>query len=225
MQEVAAMAMNFDRHVSETAEATKWWWVFLITGILWLWVSLIVFRFDITSVGAVGVLIGCVVIVAGVNEFMAMAVTQGGWRWVHAALGALFVVFGVIALFNPWDTFVSMAAIMGWVLVFLGTYLIVVAFMTRRENEHWWLQLIAGGASIGLAFWAAGNFGDNVIILISFVGAWCLIRGISEIILAFQIRTIHKRAEAGMLVPPGLATPPATPMPPQEPPPTPATPA
>jgi uncharacterized membrane protein HdeD (DUF308 family) len=210
------MAMNFDKHVSEVERATRLWWLFLITGILWLWVSLIVFRFDIDSVTAVGVLIGCVVIIAGVTEFMAMTVTQGGWKWVHAALAVLFIVFGVIALFNPWETFVSMASIMGWVLVFLGTYNIIIAFMTRHENEHWWLQLIAGGVAIGLAFWAAGYFGRKVIILISFVGAFCLIRGITEIILAFQLRSAHKKAQAGTLQAPAdaAAAPPAAPAPP-----------
>src|SRR6266508_547269 len=135
------MAMNFDKRLNDVASATRMWWLFLVTGILWLWVSLIVFRFDIDSVGAVGVLIACVVIFAGVNEFGAMAVTQGGWRWVHAILGGLFIVFGVVALLNPWDTFVSMAAIIGWVLVFKGTFDIIVSFMTKHENELWWLQL------------------------------------------------------------------------------------
>jgi uncharacterized membrane protein HdeD (DUF308 family) len=198
-----------DEHLSETAAATKWWWLFLITGILWLIVSLIVFRFDIGSVGAVCVLIGCLVIAAGVTEFMAMGVSKGGWRWVHAILGGLFIVFGVIALFNPFNTFVAMAAIIGWVLLFIGVYNIVLAFMTRRAHELWWMQLIVGVLAILLAFWAAGNFGNKVIILISLVGAWCLVRGITEILLAFQMRSIHKQAEAGMMATPGVTpTPP-----------------
>jgi uncharacterized membrane protein HdeD (DUF308 family) len=191
--------MNLDTHLSKAASVTKWWWLFLVTGILWLIVSLIVFRFNIASVGAVGILIGCVVIAAGANEFLAMSVSEGSWRWVHAVLGVLFVVFGVIALFNPFDTFAAMAAIIGWVLLFMGIYNVLLAFLTKRENEYWWLQLIAGGSAILLAFWAAGNFGNKVIILISLVGAWCLIRGVTEILLAFQLREVHKRIEAGTL--------------------------
>jgi uncharacterized membrane protein HdeD (DUF308 family) len=210
--------MKFDNRLSEAEQATKWWWVFLITGILWLILSLVVFRFDIDSVTAVGVLVGVFVIVAGVNEFMAMGVTQGGWRWVHAVLGGLFIVFGVLALFNPWDTFVSVAAILGWVLLFMGIFNIVLAFMTRNVNEHWWLQLIAGGAAILLAFWSAGYFGRRVILLIAFVGALCLIRGITEIILAFQLRSLHKKAEMGTVATPETAAspPPAQPAEPGE---------
>ncbi|MGE0545370.1 MAG: HdeD family acid-resistance protein [Dehalococcoidia bacterium] len=197
--------MKFDTRLRETAAVTKWWWVFLVTGILWLVMSLIVFRFDLTSAGAVGALVGALILVAGVNEFGAMNVTDGGWRWVHAILGGIFVVFGVIALFNPWDTFVATAAIIGWVLLFKGIFDIVVAFMTKHENEMWWLLLIVGGAELLLAFWAAGYFGQQVVILIAWAGAWCLVRGITEIILAFQLRGVHKRAEMGTLASPAGA--------------------
>ena len=30
------------------------WWLFLVTGIAWLLISLIVLRFDVTSIAAVG---------------------------------------------------------------------------------------------------------------------------------------------------------------------------
>jgi uncharacterized membrane protein HdeD (DUF308 family) len=200
--------MKFDNRLSEVEQATRWWWVFLITGALWLALSLVVFRFDITSVTAVGVLIAVFVIMAGVNEFMALGVTQGGWKWLHGILGGLFIVFGFVALFYPGRTFVTMASIMGWVLLLKGGFDIFVAFMTKGEADLWWLMLIAGAVEIGLAFWAAGYFGRQVILLIAFVGAWCLVRGITEVILAFQLRSVHKKAERGTLVLPDAATPP-----------------
>ena len=189
--------LKFDDRLNDVERATKWWWVFLLTGILWLIVSLVVFRFDIASVEAVGILIACVVIMAGVNEFMAIGVTKGGWMWAHAFLGVIFIIFGIAALVYPGQTFVAMASILGWVLLFKGIFDIVIAFMTKAGNELWWLNLIVGIAEIALAFWAAGYFGRKVVILIAFVGAWALMRGITEIILAFQVRAIHKRAERG----------------------------
>jgi uncharacterized membrane protein HdeD (DUF308 family) len=200
--------MKFDNRLSEVEQATKWWWVFLITGALWLILSLVVFRFDATTVAAIGILIAVFVIMAGVNEFFAIGVTEGGWKWVHGVLGGLFIVFGVVALVYPGRTFVTMASIMGFVLILKGGFDIVVAFMTKGEHDLWWLQLIAGIVEIGLAFWAAGWFGREVILLVAFVGAWCLVRGITEIILAFQLRSVHKKAELGTLELPGAVTPP-----------------
>ena len=67
------------------------WWLFLLTGIAWLLVSLIVLRFNITSVASVGVLLGVILIMAGANEFVIMA-ARPGWKWLHAILGVLFMV-------------------------------------------------------------------------------------------------------------------------------------
>lgn len=191
--------MQWEKHAAEVEQATKWWWLFLVTGILWLIVSLIIFRFDIESVAAVGYLIALVVIFAGINEFMAAGVTQGGWRWVHIVLGVLFIIVGIIALFNPFDSFLALAALFGWALLFMGIFNVVVAFMTKSEHEFWWLQLIAGAALILLAFWSAGGYGigRRALLVIAFAGAFTLIRGITEIILAFQVRSIHKRLTSG----------------------------
>jgi len=46
------------------------WWLFLITGIAWLIIALIVLRFDTTSIATVGALLGIVFLVAGLNEWM-----------------------------------------------------------------------------------------------------------------------------------------------------------
>ena len=43
-------------------EITGIWWLFLITGIAWVIISLIVLRFDTTSIGTVGGLLGVVLI-------------------------------------------------------------------------------------------------------------------------------------------------------------------
>ena len=39
-------------------EATRAWWIFLVAGILWLIIAWVVLRMDVTSIAAVGVLIG-----------------------------------------------------------------------------------------------------------------------------------------------------------------------
>ena len=52
------------------------WWLFLITGVAWLIIALIVLRFDVTSITTVGVLLGIVFIVAGLNEFMVAVVRR-----------------------------------------------------------------------------------------------------------------------------------------------------
>ena len=48
---------TFDLEAREVGErATRWWWLFLVTGLIWLLVSIIVLRFDYTTVAAVSIL-------------------------------------------------------------------------------------------------------------------------------------------------------------------------
>lgn len=166
------------------------WWVYLVTGAVWFVIAWVVLRFDLTSVAAVSVLAGVVILTAGLAE-MFNAFTSPGWRWLHAALGAVFVVTGIIAFFHPGGTFAMLAAFIGWYLLFKGMLDIVLAFATKDVNDAWWLGLIIGIVEIGLGFWAAGSFGRSAGLLIVFVGVIALTRGITDIVLAFRLRKLN----------------------------------
>jgi ZIP family zinc transporter len=57
---------TFDLEEREAvAEFGRAWWIFLVTGILWFLVSIIILRFDYTSVSAISILFGIVAIFAG----------------------------------------------------------------------------------------------------------------------------------------------------------------
>ena len=58
-------------------------------------------------------------------------------------------------------------------------------------NELWWIQLVVGLIEIGLAFWVAGNFREQVILLVVYVGFMCLSKGITDFVLAFRLRGLR----------------------------------
>jgi uncharacterized membrane protein HdeD (DUF308 family) len=184
------------------------WWLYLITGMLWFVVAWVVLRFDLGSVAAVSVLAGVVILLAGLAELF-NAVTAPSWKWLYGILGAVFVITGIIAFFHPGGTFAMLAAFVGWYLLFKGMLDIVLAFATKDANDAWWLGLIIGIVEVGLGFLAAGSFGRSAALLIVFVGAIALTRGISDVVLAFGLRKVTREArEAGFLPPPGgMATP------------------
>ena len=57
-------------------------------------------------------------------------------------------------------------------------------------NDLWWLGLVTGIIEIGLAFWAAGYFAGSAALLIVWVGISALMRGITEIVMAFMLRKL-----------------------------------
>jgi uncharacterized membrane protein HdeD (DUF308 family) len=180
-----------EREISR--DAAGWWWLFLITGIAWLVFSLIVFRFDITSVESIGILFGIVAISAGVNELMALAMSTTGWKIVHGLLGIAFVVVGIFAFIEPGGAFVALGSVIGFFFLFKGIFDIAVAIVTKGEFELWWLQLVAGLAEIGLAFWVAGSFREKAILLLVYVGLVALSQGITELLMAFKLKSLQTR--------------------------------
>jgi uncharacterized membrane protein HdeD (DUF308 family) len=170
---------------------SKAWWIFLITGVFWLILSLIVFRMELGTVYAVSILFGVVAIAAGIDEFLSIGVVHGGWKWLHGLLGVIFVIAGIVAFANPDWTFLALASIIGWWFLFKGIFDLIVAFSTKHVNELWWITLIVGLIELGLAFWVAGNFHEQVILLVVYVGVVCLSKGITDLLLAFRLRGLR----------------------------------
>ena len=183
-----------ERELAE--EAADRWWMFLVTGIGWLVLSLLVFQWDYTTIYAISILFGIVALVAGSNEFFQIMVSSTGWKIVHGILGVLFVITGVWALVDPRSAFTTLAALVAFFLLFKGIFDLTVAFMTKDEFDLWWLQLILGIVEIVLAFWVAGSFRESAILLVVYVGVIALTRGITELFLAFKLRGLRKRLAA-----------------------------
>jgi uncharacterized membrane protein HdeD (DUF308 family) len=178
------------------ARALPPWWLILITGIAWIVVSVILLRFDYTSVSSISLLFGFVAIAAGVMEVGAIFLAAGWWKLLNAVLAFVFIAAGVVAFIHPGDTFVALAGVFSFILVFAGTFDIIMAISARHEIEVWWLQLIGGIIELALGLWAAGYYGRSAVLLVAWVAAFTLIRGVRDIVLAFRIREVQHAAAA-----------------------------
>jgi uncharacterized membrane protein HdeD (DUF308 family) len=175
-----------------TREATGYWWVWLVSGIAWLVISLVVLQFDAASVTTVGVLIGFMFAFAGVQSFALMSV-GGATRWVSAIFGVLFLVAAVICFVSPEGTFAALADSLGFMFLVVGLWWMVRAFLERQLNSLWWLGLIGGVLMTCLAFWTSGQFFiEKAYVLLVFAGIWALMEGIADIVRAFALRSLHK---------------------------------
>jgi uncharacterized membrane protein HdeD (DUF308 family) len=175
-------------------DAARYWWLFLLTGIAWFVFALLVFQWDYTTVYAISYLFGVVAIIAGVNEFLQIGVSTTGWKVVRGIVGVLFVVAGIWAVVHPRNAFATIAALIGFFFLFKGIFDFTTAFLTRAVFDLWWVQLVVGIVEILLAFWVAGNFRQQVILLVVYVGVIGISRGITELILAFKLRELRPRA-------------------------------
>jgi uncharacterized membrane protein HdeD (DUF308 family) len=128
-----------------------------------------------------------------VNEFMAMAMRDMGWKWLHGLLGVLFVVGGIWAFVHPIGAFYELASILGFLLIFKGTLDIVSSVIQKELSELWWLSLIVGILELFLGFWASQQyFAPRAALILVWVGFFAIFRGIGEIVLAFELRRANK---------------------------------
>lgn len=176
------------------ARALPPWWMLLVTGISWMLVSLIVLRFDYTSVYSISLLFGFVALAAGFLEIGMTFLAAGWWRLLNAIMAVVYIAAGVISFIHPGDTFLALAAVFSFILVFAGTFDLIQSISARREIDVWWLQLIGGIIEIALGFWAAGYYGRSAVLLIAWVSAFAVIRGVRDIVFAFRVRELQQPA-------------------------------
>jgi uncharacterized membrane protein HdeD (DUF308 family) len=171
-------------------QISRYWWVELAAGVLWVVISAVVLKFDHASVVTVGVLTGLMFLLFAAEQF-AIAALDRGTRWIWATFGALMTAAGIVALIHPVNTFAGLADILGFVFLLIGGQWMVQAFMERAINDLWWLTLISGVLMVGLAFWVSGQFFlGRAYTLLVFAGIWAATKGITDIVRAFQIRRL-----------------------------------
>jgi uncharacterized membrane protein HdeD (DUF308 family) len=167
------------------------WWAFLIAGLAWFVISFIVLQLNLTSVATVGVLLGVIFLVSAVEEFFVASVTDS-WAWARALLGIIFLVAAIWSFADPIGTFVSIADLLGFLLIFIGALDLISSVMSQRINSVWWLGLIIGVLELLLGIWASQQyFPARAGLLLFLVGFYALFRGIYSIVFAFQLRSVE----------------------------------
>lgn len=168
------------------------WWVLLVTGLAWVSFSIIVFRFNFTTVSSISILFGFVVVAVAANEVMLAAFAYGAWRAFHILFAGVFIVMAFLSFVRPGNTFGSLAILVSFVLIFRGVFDVTAAFVAMDRIPGWWVQIITGVGELLIGFWAAASWQVSASLLIIWVSAGALLRGIGGIIAAFQVRHIAR---------------------------------
>jgi uncharacterized membrane protein HdeD (DUF308 family) len=190
------MSVNPDALQDRTrgARAALWrlagpWWLFLLTAIAWLIIAWVALRFTPASVATVGALLGVLFLFGAVDEFL-IASVRPNWRWLHVVMGIIFAFGAGWSFAQPYNAFWTLASILGLLLIFRGTLDIITSVDARVINSAWWLGMVAGILEILLGFWASQQFlSVRGALLLVWVGLFALFRGISEIVIAFEVRS------------------------------------
>jgi uncharacterized membrane protein HdeD (DUF308 family) len=178
---------------SALKELTGPWWMFLLSGVAWLIISVVVLRFSIASVATIGLLMGAVFLVAALDEFV-IAQFRQSWGWAHVLMGMLFIGGGIWCFVTPFGAFWALATVIGLLLILNGTLQLFTSIANREFNSAWGLGVVAGIVEVLIGFWISyQHFATKAVFLVLVVGLLAISRGIFEIALSFELRRLQHR--------------------------------
>jgi uncharacterized membrane protein HdeD (DUF308 family) len=180
--------------VSETVALSRWWWTFILRGLLAIAFGILAFVAPAWGVAILVALFGVWALIDGVATAwtgIRTRTTDRNW-WLEILEGAVSILAGLIALVLPgFAAEVLVILIAAWAIV-TGVIQIWSAIRLREQiRGEFWLGL-AGVASILfgvilLAFPAAG-----VLAIVWLIGSAAIAIGIFLAILGWRLRTIHE---------------------------------
>src|SRR6516165_3501244 len=95
--------------------------------------------------------------------------------WAFVARGAIAILFGLIALFTPGVTMLSLVFVFAAYAVMDGVFAITAAVRAAGHGERWGLLALEGAVDILAAIAAVMMPGLTVVVFVLLVAAWALL--------------------------------------------------
>ena len=183
--------------ISGTVEIARWWWTFIIRGIVAVAFGVLAFLAPAWGIAVLVALFGAWALIDGATGIVAGFRSRGQDRswWLSILEGIIGIVAGVLALLFP--VFAAGALVLiiaAWAIV-TGVFEIVAAIRLREKiRGEFWLGL-AGVASIlygAVLFWfpAAG-----ALAIVWLIGGFAIAFGAFLLVLGWRLRRINELAK------------------------------
>lgn len=172
------------------ATMSRYWWVFLVRGIL----SII---FGVIAILAPGITLVSLVLVFGIYAIIDGASTvfagfqsrETDERWWWSVIeGVVSVIAGIVAIIWPVIAGITLLLVIGVWAILTGIMQIAAAIRLRKEiDNEWWLGL-SGALSILFGVFVILFPGAGGLAVLWLIGFYAIIFGVLFILLAFRLR-------------------------------------
>ncbi len=113
--------------------------------------------------------------------------------WAFVIRGMLAVLFGLIALFQPGVTMLSLVLLFAVYAISDGIFAIVSAVRAAKAHERWGLLVLEGVVDIGAGVAALALPGVTVVVFVTLVALWALLTGGLMLAAGFKLDADHGR--------------------------------
>ena len=122
---------------------------------------------------------------------MHLALVRNWWAFVIR--GLLAILFGLVALFMPGVTMLSLVLVFAAYIFADGVFGIVSAVRAARRGERWSPLALEGVVSVLVGIAAAMLPGLTLVVFVILVAAWAVITGVLMLAAAFNLDAEHGR--------------------------------
>jgi len=112
---------------------------------------------------------------------------RSGW-WLFLVRGLLALAIGVFALVDPGATLAALILLLGSFFIVDGLFAAFKSFGVMRSTGSRWVLLVSGVVSVIAGVMVFAWPGLTAITLDFLIGAWAIVTGIFEVIVAISLR-------------------------------------
>lgn len=175
--------------------AIKYWYIFLIIGILFAALGLYVFATPLKSFITLALFFSLSFIFSGLSEIMFASFNRkevDNWGWILAS-GVISMLLGIIMTVRPEISMATLPFYIGFIVLFRSFMAISTAIdLQNYDSSNYNGLLLLGFLGLIFSFVMLWNPVFAGMTLVFWTGAALLSIGIYNIFLAFKLRRIHK---------------------------------
>jgi uncharacterized membrane protein HdeD (DUF308 family) len=175
---------------SGSPELAQSWWALALRGLVAILFGLAALFWPGLILAVLIVLFGLYALLDGVFAIIAAFRSSGhGMRRPLLLIeGVIGILFGLLALFWPGLTAITLVYIVAFWVILSGIARIVMAVMLRREIENEWSIALSGVLSVILGIVLLFLPGAGLLAYVWLIGILALVVGIALIYYAFRVR-------------------------------------
>jgi len=172
--------------ISDERYGALTWQVGLFVGLVTLALGIVVTLHPSTSINVIAVLLGVLLVVAGVFHLIRSLDRESSHRAWAAVVGLAFIVLGVVLIRHLHLTRALIALLIGLIWIVQGVAELFSASDPDRPGRGWSIAfgLISLAAGIVVIAVPTGSLNALAVLL----GIWFIVMGVLEVIGAFYMR-------------------------------------
>ena len=108
------------------------------------------------------------------------------WGWI-ALRGALAILFGLIAFFEPQSAFAALVLLFG-AYAFVDGVFALIALFRGAGKDRFWVLVLEAVVGIGIGVLTIARPAATALALLYYVGIWAVLTGVFELMAAIRLR-------------------------------------